>query len=254
MAVGFVELDCVLVSLAAGAGLRQGEALGFSPDDIDGEDINVVRQIVKVNGHFGFGPPKGNKERAAPCAPELAKAVKAVKEYANRFPTVEVTLPSVAPDRPSPAWQDRPKRTVRLLVTTQFRSGVNGGAVNRDTFNDKCWKAALAGAGLIPTAVVTYLDPKAGKNPWRGKWDMPRKFGFHALRHTFAGVVLTEGETITQLAAWLGRADPAFTLRAYVHFMPKSGNRGRAAIGRFLTESATAASEVDVTAQIPDSE
>lgn len=222
----------ILVDLAVGAGLRQGETFGFSPDDVDGEDINVVRQIIKVKGRFAFAPPKGNKERVAPCAPELAEAI---KEHANRFPTVEVTLPWVDPDRPSLAWEERPKRTVRLLVTTQFTGGVNGGAVTRDTFNDRQWKPALRDTGLIPPATVTWLEPKNGKHPWRKEeWEMPREFGFHVLRHTFASVVLAEGESITQLATWLGHTDPAFTLRTYVHFMPKSGSRGRAAIGRFM--------------------
>ncbi|MPY47059.1 tyrosine-type recombinase/integrase [Streptomyces acidicola] len=231
----------ILVSLGAGAGLRQGEALGFSPDDVDGEDIHVVRQIIKVNGRFGFGPPKGNKERAAPCTPELAEAI---KEYANRFPSVEVTLPWVDPARPSLAWEDRPKRTVRLLVTTQFRNGVNGGAINKDTFNEKHWKPALAAAGMIPQPEVTYIEPKKGRSPWRKEtWTMPREFGFHVLRHTFASVVLAEGETITQLAAWLGHSDPAFTLRTYVHFMPKSGSRGRAALGRLVSGVAPEAGE-----------
>ena len=231
----------ILVDLAVGAGLRQGEALGFSPDDVDGEDIHVVRQIVNVNGKFGFGPPKGNKERVAPCAPELAEAI---KKYANRFPTVEVTLPWVDPARPSLAWEDRPKRTVRLLVTTQFTNGLNGGAINKDTFNDKHWKPALAEAGLIPPAEVVLVEPKSGKNPWRKEsWEMPREFGFHVLRHTFASVVLAEGETITQLAAWLGHSDPAFTLRTYVHFMPKSGSRGREAIGRFMSGELVEAGE-----------
>lgn len=231
----------ILVDLAAGAGLRQGESLGFSPDDVDGEDILVVRQIVKVNGKFGFGPPKGNKERVAPCAPELAEAI---KEYANRFPTVEVTLPWVDPDRPSLAWADRPKRTVRLLVTTQFTNGLNGGAINKDTFNDRHWKPALAEVGLILPAEVTWVEPKQGKNPWRKEtWNMPREFGFHVLRHTFASVVLAAGETITQLAAWLGHGDPAFTLRTYVHFMPKSGSRGLEAIGRFMSGETAEADE-----------
>jgi integrase len=66
-----------------------------------------------------------------------------------------------------------------------------------------------------------------GKKPWtRTIWGMPREDGFHVLRHTFASVVLAGGETITKLADWLGHADPAFTLRTYVHFMPRAGERG----------------------------
>lgn len=223
----------ILVLLAAGAGLRQGEAFGFSPDDIDGEDINVVRQIVKVKGQFAFAPPKRGKERMAPCPPELAKAV---LEYMDRFPPVEVTLPWVDPDRPSLAWGDRPTKTVRLLVTTQYTNGAHGGALNRDTFNERQWKPALRDAGLIPAAEVEWMEPTNGKQRWRKEtWKMPREFGFHVLRHTFASVVLAEGETITKLASWLGHSDPSFTLRTYVHFMPKSGERGRAALGRFIS-------------------
>lgn len=222
----------ILLDLAVTSGHRQGEALAFSPDDVDGEEIHIVRQIVKVDGRLGFAPPKGNKERVAPCPPELAQAV---KDYADAFPTVEVTLPWVDPDRPNLPWESRPKHTVRLLVTTEFTSGVNGGAINKDVFNDKQWKPALARAGVIPPVKIAYVTPKSGKRPWRKEiWEMPREEGFHVLRHTFASMVLAEGETITQLAAWLGHADPAFTLRTYVHFMPKSGTRAVAALGASL--------------------
>lgn len=221
----------ILVDLAVCAGLRQGEALGFSPDDIDGEVIHIVRQIVVVGGKLAFSPPKRNKERDAPCAPELARAV---KEYVNNFPTVEVTLPWVDPRRPNLAWDARPKRTVRLLVTTPRPGGPSGGAVNRNVFDANHWKPSLARAGVIPAPVMTKVQGK-GK-PWmRVEWEMDREDGFHVLRHTFASIVLAEGETITQLAAWLGHADPAFTLRTYVHFMPTSGRRAIAALGRWLS-------------------
>jgi integrase len=221
----------ILLDLGITAGLRQGECFGFSPDDIDGEEISVVRQVVRINSRLGFAPPKGGKTRTAPCPPELARAV---KEYSNVFPTVEVTLPWVDPDRPSVDWEKRPKRTVRLLVTTPRTSGVSGGALNRSTFDDKMWKPALARAGVIPEPVVEYVQGK-GKKPWRRvQWAMPREDGFHVTRHTFASVVLAAGETITQLAAWLGHSDPAFTLRTYVHFMPKSGRRALAALGAWM--------------------
>lgn len=226
----------ILVDLSVAAGLRQGECFGFSPDDINGEEINVVRQVVRIDSRLAFAPPKGNKTRTAPCPPELARAI---KEYANVFPTVDVTLPWVDPDRPNLEWEKRPTRTVRLLVTTARTSGKAGGAVNRTTFDDKQWKPALARAGVIPKPEVEYVQGK-GKKPWkRVKWGMPREDGFHVLRHTFASVVLAAGETITQLAAWLGHSDPAFTLRTYVHFMPKSGRRALAALGAWMAPPTT---------------
>lgn len=219
----------ILADLGIGAGLRQGEAFGVSADDVDGEVLHVVRQIINVNGKLAFGPPKGNKERDAPCPPELARAV---KEYANTFPAVEVTLPWVDPDRPNLPWEERPLKSVRLLVTTGHVGKVRGGAVSRDMFNELHWKPALVAGGVIPAS-----KERVGR---RVKYVMPREDGFHVLRHTFASVVLAEGETIGQLAAWLGHSDPAFTLRTYVHFMPKSGIKAVAALGGLLTRAAGA--------------
>lgn len=216
----------ITVLLGVGAGLRQGEALGFSPDDIDGDAIHVTRQIIVVGGKLAFAPPKGNKERETVCPPELACAV---KEYSGVFPAVEVTLPWVDPLRPNLPWDKRPLRTVRLLVTTP-----NGTPVNRNIFDANHWKPSLARAGVIPPPVVTKVTGKGGKVWRRVEWQMDREDGFHVLRHTFASVVLAAPETISQLAAWLGHADPAFTLRTYVHFMPRSGRRALTALGQWL--------------------
>jgi integrase len=238
----------ILLDLGIAAGLRQGEAFAFSPDDIDGDEINVVRQVVRINSRLGFAPPKGNKERIAPCPPALARAV---KEHANLFPTVEVTLPWVDPDRPSLAWEDRPKRTVRMLVTTPRNSGASGGAMNRQHFDEKVWKPALHAAGVIPTPEVEIVERPGKATLKRVRWHMPREEGFHVTRHTFASIVLQSGETITQLAAWLGHSDPAFTLRTYVHFMPKSGSKGLAALGEWVSPGASAAGVLSSASDSP---
>lgn len=43
--------------------------------------------------------------------------------------------------------------------------------------------------------------------------------GFHTFRHTCASLLFEHGKNVAQVAAWLGHADPAFTLRTYVHLM-----------------------------------
>lgn len=221
----------ILVDEAVGGGLRQGETFGLSLDDIDGDVIHVVRQVIKVGGKLAFAPPKGNKERDAPCPARLAAAIDA---HAAEFPSVNVTLPWVDPARPNLPWDERPLRTVRLLVTTTHTDCAGGGAVNRTTFDEAHWKPALVRAGVISEPKVEYVQAK-GKKPWRKVvWDMDREDGFHVLRHTFSSVVLQSGETIQKLAAWLGHSDPAFTYRTYAHFLPDSGNRAMATLGDWV--------------------
>jgi len=42
---------------------------------------------------------------------------------------------------------------------------------------------------------------------------------FHSLRHTCASLLFEAGRNVKQVSEWLGHADPAFTLRRYVHLM-----------------------------------
>ena len=41
----------------------------------------------------------------------------------------------------------------------------------------------------------------------------------HTFRHTCASLLFEAGRDVKQVSAWLGHADPAFTLRTYVHLM-----------------------------------
>jgi integrase len=60
--------------------------------------------------------------------------------------------------------------------------------------------------------------------------------GFHTFRHTCASILFEAGKNIRQVADWLGHADPAFTLRTYVHLI--DGGLGDA---DFLDEAVPAA-------------
>lgn len=95
----------------------------------------------------------------------------------------------------------------------------------------EAWKPALAEVGVIPPLP----ERQPGEKPSR-VWEPSREHGFHVLRHTYASVMLPAGESIVSLAKWLGHSDPAFTLRAYTHFMPQAGARGLSAIEARLTD------------------
>jgi integrase len=62
---------------------------------------------------------------------------------------------------------------------------------------------------------------------------------FHTFRHTCASLLFAAGRDVAQVAAWLGLADPGFTLRTYVHLMDEGV--GDAA---FLDEAVTVAAGV----------
>ena len=63
----------------------------------------------------------------------------------------------------------------------------------------------------------------------------------HALRHFYASTLLDAGENIRALAAYLGHADPGFTLRVYTHLMKASEARTQNAIDALFDPDVTAA-------------
>jgi len=180
----------VVVTLAAGTGLRQGEIFGLSPNDVNFERglIHVRRQVkLNASNQAYFALPKGRKIRTVPMAPTVRDELQA---YLAEFPARTVTLPW---DRP-----DGDLVTAPLVLTSRESK-----AVNRHYFNAKIWKPALIAAG-VPSI---------------------RDNGCHALRHYYASVLLDGGESIKTVSERLGHSDPSFTLRTYTHLLPSSESR-----------------------------
>lgn len=92
-------------------------------------------------------------------------------------------------------WGDPAGRLVRADLLWHDR----GSAWRRQDFNQRVWRPAAPG-------------------------------GCHELRHYAASSWLAGGASIRDVAAYLGHADPGFTLRVYAHLMPDSADRLRAAI------------------------
>jgi integrase len=189
----------VIVMLGAGLGLRQGEAFGLSPDDVDWlrGTVQVRRQVKLVGPHQVFGPPKYGRVREVPLSESVKEYLAA---YLAKWPAREITLP----------WRQRDgkRATAKLMATTRERT-----VINRSYFNSHIWKPALVEAG-VPVS---------------------RENGTHALRHFFASALLDGGESIRAVSEYLGHADPGFTLRVYTHLMPSSAERTRKAIDAVFT-------------------
>ncbi|RRQ81502.1 tyrosine-type recombinase/integrase [Streptomyces griseofuscus] len=218
----------VMVDLGVGAGLRQGEVLGLSVDDIEQDLIYVRRQVRIVRNRLVYSLPKGGKTRTVPLPKHLAERI---ADHISQFPPVEAELPWTNPAPPENDKQaaERAPQTHLLLVT-----GEQGrGALRRSVFNEGPWKRALVAAGVIP--------PPAPRKPLPSRPDGSRSRpntkhaaapddGFHALRHTFASVQLDARESIVSVSKWLGHSDPSITLKIYAHMMPEADGRGRSAM------------------------
>lgn len=192
---GLVERFQIICTVGAGCGLRQGEILGLSLDDVDTEDmsLHVQRQIRTVGRTRVFALPKGKKKRRVPLS---AGVLAAMRAHADDYPSTDITLPWDEPD-------GKPV-TVRLLVT-----GEAGRLYSGDLFHKVVWQAAFRQAEL----------------DYRNRAD-----GMHALRHFYASALLAQGVSIKELAEYLGHSDPGFTLRTYTHLVPSSYERARLAI------------------------
>ncbi|SUA44993.1 tyrosine-type recombinase/integrase [Nocardia africana] len=82
----------IVIPLGAGCGMRMGEILAFSPDDIRRKEkvFVVQRQIRRLKGGAVFSPPKGGKTRIVPMAEDILAEIDA---YMEKFEPVSVTLP-----------------------------------------------------------------------------------------------------------------------------------------------------------------
>lgn len=209
---GLPDRYCSILDLGVHAGLRQAEAFGFSPDDLDEERmvLHLRRQLLWANSTRPyFKLPKGRKERDIPLSPGLLKLL---RRHEDACAPVEVTLPWLGPGN-----NKRPVATVRLLTTTW-----HGNRINPSIYNRRTMKPALAAAGLIA--------PMGEEG-----WEPSREKMHHRFRHTYASVQLAAGEDVVSLSHWMGHASPEITLRIYAHFMPDDGRRGRTAMDEWLS-------------------
>jgi integrase len=100
----------------------------------------------------------------------------------------------------------------RLLARRRDSYRGERAAVFATTAGTELSRPNLAGRVLKPAAKAVGLTVEVDGE--QVAWP-----SFHTFRHTCASLLFEAGKNVRQVSEWLGHADPAFTLRTYVHLM-----------------------------------
>ncbi|GAA3449223.1 tyrosine-type recombinase/integrase [Dactylosporangium matsuzakiense] len=176
--------------LGAGEGLRFGEALGLEDghrcaDPAEGE-LHVVQQLrysPKEHGGFYLTRPKAGSSGTVDLDALVAEHLAA---HVKELQPVEIDLPDLTSGEQK--W-----RTVPLLFTSRHSNPIT----------DRIWSR------------------KWGK--WREKagWPNTEHAGFHALRHFFATVLITNGAEPQEVQRALRHKSLSLTPETYVGWWPE---------------------------------
>jgi len=171
-----------LFAVAVLCGLRQGEIIGLQWPDIDFDNAQIQVQRTFSNGAWYEPKTKGSKRRV-----DVGKTMLAdLKKWKLACPPSELNL--VFPNSgPKPARQ----------LTEKRRKQEEAQVVNYSNMVKRYYVPALKAAEL---PIIR----------------------FHDLRHTYASILIAQGEPIPYVAKQLGHSSPTVTLNVYTHLLKPS--------------------------------
>lgn len=201
-----------LLELELGIGLRRGEVLGltWSDVDLDAGVLRVNQSLQRVGARAQEAADKNAAEEPGKRPPPK-----------SRLELLPLKTPS------SRRTIDLPEIVIKALRkhrAKQAEQRIAAGAEWKETNLVFC--NALGGP-LEPRnvyrAFATLLkDAKIQPRP------------FHALRHTYATLVLSDGGPVKDVSAALGHARASMTLDIYGHVLPGAGGKVAARMDRIL--------------------
>jgi integrase len=197
-----------LVVLAAGTGVRHGEALGLEVEAVDflRRTLEVRQQLVTMPGKPPYlAPPKTPSSYRTIPLPQVI--VDALAAHLAVFPAVQVEILDTTV-RPEPK-----HRQARLVFTD------TGGLAIRRTRFSTIWRPAADAA------------------------ELPDGATFHDLRHYYASLLIRHGESVKVVQRRLGHKSAVETLDTYSHLWPDSEDRTREAVDEVLGRPAGGGAE-----------
>lgn len=216
-----------LIVMAAGTGLRQGEAFGLTVTDDEGPVVDFLRRNLRVQRQIQ--PKDGGGARV--CAlknkasyrdvPIGAVVVDVLAAHLKSYPSSEVEiLDETDPSRPA-------VRRFRLVFTDD-----GGRPLTRGTFNAHIWAPAVKRAAAALRDRAARTADRDAKARLRRLADGLGEAGMHDLRHWYASALIADGLNVKIVAERLGHANAAMTLKVYTHLFPDDEDRSRDAIDR----------------------
>lgn len=191
-----------LVTVAAGTGLRQGEAFGLTVDRSGLRPLSVrpalrvEQQLVLVQKEPPFlAPPKTKASRRTVPLPRVV--ANSLAAHLAAFPAIPQEI--TCRDATGKAWRE----VVELVFTD------DGDPIRRTDFS-RIWRQAVKAAGA-PVGTTC-----------------------HDLRHYYASLLIRHGESVKVVQARLGHATAAETLDTYSHLWPDAEDRTRDAVDSVL--------------------
>ena len=191
-----------LVVVAAGTGLRHGEALGLEVETVDflRRTLGVRQQLVTMPGRPPYpAPPKTPSSHRTVPLPQVV--VDALAAHLAAFPGRRGRAPGHRR-------QAGPKATSGPAGVHRRRSP------DRRTRFSTIWRPTAAAAGL-PDGVT-----------------------YHDLRHYYASLLIAHGESVKVVQRRLGHKSAVETLDTYSHLWPDSEDRTREAVDEVLGQAA----------------
>lgn len=197
-----------IVAVAAGAGLRWGEAAGLRLDavDLSARQLSVIRTVVEVSGHTTFKPfPKSRAGRRTIPLPGWVASV--VAEHLDQWPGISSTSPIFANEVGAPL-----RRTLfrtRIWRPALVRAGMLGAVVQ---LGPRAWEAQWTDVDGAKHAEAFRTEPGAVNHVGRKQAGGLR---FYDLRHSYATWLVDDGVPPNMVQRVMGHERSSTTLDLY---------------------------------------
>lgn len=242
-----------LFMMAIFTGARQGELLGLQWSDIEWENKQVYIQRTYTKGQF-FDTKTRTSRRKIDLAPAMLQQlrkwklacpkfsrnrnaeneadpiVKSQQDVGRHFHRSRKQIAKWA-GKGMPQMEDGryDLRTVEAWATKEglvkhidlVFPNEAGQPMNYSNMMNRHYLPALRKAGILPEVEKKKKGKEAGESkPEKSKEERKEEtIRFHDLRHTYASLLIEQGENIKYIQTQLGHSSPMVTLNVYAHLM-----------------------------------